>query len=84
LIRLFVTFVETSYLNTDKCWFESLHTDKSRARSAGSSKDLAANREHLLFHDRRVIYADRLMRNFKAKAFDIWGALSKAAMLRKR
>jgi len=37
-IHYFVMFVETSYLNTDMCKFESSQKEESRAKSADSSK----------------------------------------------
>jgi len=38
MTRLFVTFVESSYLNTDVRTFESSQKEESRAQSADSSK----------------------------------------------
>jgi len=49
LIRLFVTNVETSYLNADLCKFDSSQNEESRALSADFSKvEPTANLEHLI------------------------------------
>jgi len=35
---MFISHMESSYLNTDMCRFESSQNDKSRAQSADSTK----------------------------------------------
>jgi len=43
-IHLFATVLETSYLNTDMCKFESSHEGESRALSADSAKAYSKHR----------------------------------------